>query len=296
MNPDVTEPKESEEAPIPARRKEDQPEELEQIELDLLLNGIYRKYGYDFRDYARASLKRRVLKRVKLEGLDGISELLGKVLRDDECMARLLGDLTIHVTSMFRDPSFFTAVRASIIPILRTYPYVRIWDAGCSSGEEAYSLAIMLEEEGLYDRAQIYATDISEEVLARAKEGIFPLSTMRENTQNYLAAGGTGSFSDYYRARYENALFRPDLRRHIVFAQHNLVTDSKFNEFNLILCRNVMIYFNQRLQSRVLKLFHESLEQFGILGIGKKETMRFDPIAKHFEILDENERLYRRMS
>lgn len=264
--------------------------------MDLLLNGIFRHYGYDFRDYARSSLRRRVLKRVSEEHLTRISELQARVLHDEECMARLLGDLSINVTSMFRDPSFFLALRKTVVPMLRTYPYVKVWDAGCSTGEEAYSLAILLEEEGLYGRAQIYATDMSEEVIARAREGIFPLSTMRENTQNYLSAGGTGSFSQYYSARYESAIFRPELRRNIVFAQHNLATDSRFNEFNLILCRNVVIYFNQRLQSRVFSLFRDSLETFGILGIGKKETLRFDPLAKAFEVIDESERLYRRIA
>lgn len=269
-------------------------EATDDIELDLLLDGIFRCYGYDFRDYARASLRRRVHTRMGKEGLRSVSELQARVLRDPECMSRLLGDLSIHITEMFRDPSFFRAIRNEVVPILRTYPFVRIWDAGCSTGEEAYSLAIILEEEGLYERSQIYATDMNKRVLETARSGIFRLSTMRENTQNYLAAGGTGSFSDYYTARYESAVFSPDLKRQIVFAQHNLVTDARFNSFNLIICRNVMIYFNRDLQERVFALFHSSLERFGIIGIGKKESLRFDPLADRFEALNEEERIYKR--
>jgi chemotaxis protein methyltransferase CheR len=268
--------------------------QAEELELALLLDGIFRHYGYDFRDYARASLRRRVLVRVQKEGLGSVSELQGRVLRDPDCMGRLLGDLSIHVTEMFRDPSFFRAVRDQVVPILRTYPFIRIWDAGCSTGEEAYSIAIILEEEGLYDRSQIYATDMNKRVLETARSGIFAISTMRENTQNYLASGGKGSFSDYYTARYENAVLRPELRRHIVFAQHNLVTDAGFNTFNLIICRNVLIYFNRDLQERVFALFHSSLERFGILGIGKKESLRFDPLADRFELINEEERIYKR--
>jgi chemotaxis protein methyltransferase CheR len=266
----------------------------EEVELDLLLDGIYRVYGYDFRDYARPSLRRRVLVRVQKEGLGSVSELQARVLRDPDCMGRLLGDLSIHVTEMFRDPSFFKAIRDEVVPILRTYPFIRIWDAGCSTGEEAYSIAIIMEEEGLHDRSQIYATDMNKRVLETARSGIFALSTMRDNTQNYLASGGKGSFSDYYTARYENAVLRPELRRHIVFAQHNLVTDSGFNTFNLIICRNVLIYFNRDLQERVFALFHSSLERFGILGIGKKESLRFDPLADRFELINEEERIYKR--
>ena len=280
------------------RRGNSPPEECEpeadEIELDLLLDAIYRRYGYDFRDYARASLRRRVRTRMLKEDLTSFSELQARVLRDPECMSRLLGDLSIHVTEMFRDPSFFKAIRTEVVPVLRTYPFIRIWDAGCSTGEEAYSLAIILEEEGLYDRSQIYATDMNKRVVETARSGIFRLSTMRENTQNYLASGGKGSFSDYYTARYESAVFRPELKRHIVFAQHNLVTDASFNTFNLIICRNVMIYFNRDLQERVFALFHSSLERFGIIGIGKKESLRFDPLANRFETINEEERIYKR--
>ena len=273
----------------------DAKKDLEALEINLLLEGIFQRYGFDFRDYARASLRRRVWKRVHAEGLTTVSALIEKVLHETGCMERFLLDLSINVTAMFRDPTFFLAVRRRVVPLLRTYPFVRIWDAGCSSGEEVYSLAILLHEEGILNKCRIYATDMNEVVLDHARAGIFPLSTMQENTSNYLKSGGTGSFSEYYSARYDSAIFRPELRENIVFAQHNLATDGSFNEFNLIICRNVMIYFNNDLQSKVQKLFHQSLEMFGILGLGKKESLKFNDVESYFETLDEQERVYRRV-
>ena len=269
--------------------------DLETLEIQLLLEGIYKHYGFDFRDYAHASLKRRIWKRIHGEGLHTVAGLLEKVLHDPAAMERFLLDLSINVTAMFRDPRFFLSFRTRVVPLLRTYPFVRIWDAGCSTGEEVYSLAILLQEENLYDKCRIYATDMNEHVLARAREGIFPLSTMQENTANYLEAGGTGSFSQYYTARYDSAIFRPSLRDHIIFAQHNLASDASFNEFNVILCRNVLIYFNNALQERVQKLFHDSLEMFGVLGLGKKESLKFAPVAECFDEVDGEERIYRRV-
>lgn len=269
--------------------------DLEGIEVDLLTRGIYQHYGFDFRDYSLPSLRRRLWKRVHAEGLATISALQDKVLHDPSCMERLLLDLSINTTAMFRDPSFYLAFRQEIVPLLRTYPFVRIWHAGCSTGEEVYSMAILLQEEGLYERSRIYATDINETVLQRAKDGIFPLSTMQENTANYIAAGGKGTFSEYYTARYDYALFRPSLRENVVFAQHNLVTDASFNHFNVIFCRNVLIYFNNELQDRVQELFLNSMEMFGVLGLGKKETIRYSAVANNYEELDAEERLYRRI-
>lgn len=269
-------------------------DELEGIETQSLLDSVFRFYGFDFRDYAPASLKRRIWKRVQAEGLSSVSGLQEKVLHDRGCMERFLLDLSINVTSMFRDPSFYLAFRARVVPLLRTYPFIRIWDAGCSTGEEVCSIAILLQEEGLYDRCRIYATDMNEVVLARAKGAIFPLSTMQENTANYIRAGGTGTFSDYYTAKYDSALFRPSLRDNIVFAQHNLATDSSFHAFNVILCRNVMIYFNSVLQERVHRLFLESLDMFGVLALGRKESLRYSVVEDHYEELDREERLYRR--
>jgi chemotaxis protein methyltransferase CheR len=281
----------------PAGSSEQPParDDLEDIELALLLEGVFRKYGFDFREYASASLRRRVWRRVHAEGLSTISALQGMLLHDPACMERLLLDLSINVTAMFRDPSFYNAFRAKVVPLLRTYPYTRIWVAGCSSGEEVYSLAILLREEGLYDRARIYATDINESVLERARTGVFPLEKMREYTQNYIKAGGTRAFSEYYLAKYDGAQFQRSLIENVVFAQHNLVSDRSFNEFNVIVCRNVMIYFDRALQDRVHRLFYESLMTFGVLGLGHKESVRFSPHADRFEELDPNEKLYRKV-
>ncbi len=278
----------------PAIDREEQAS-LETVEVDLLTEGIFRHYGFDFRDYSMPSLRRRIWKRVYAEGLGTISGLLERVLHDSQVMERLLLDLSVNTTAMFRDPSFYLAFRRKVVPMLRTYPFVRIWHAGCSTGEEVYSMAVLLQEEGLYDRCRIYATDINEAVLARAKDGIFPIATMQENTSNYIAAGGTGTFSEYYTARYDHAIFRPSLRENVVFAQHNLVTDASFNHFNVIFCRNVLIYFNNALQERVQQLFLQSMEMFGILGLGKKETIRYTKVADRYDEIDAEERLYRRV-
>src|SRR5207249_5580501 len=265
--------------------------DLEDIELSLLLEGVFRQYGFDFREYAPASLRRRVWRRVFAEGLQTISALQDKLLHDPACMERLLLDLSINVTAMFRDPSFYLAFRAKVVPALRTYPFTRIWVAGCSTGEEVYSLAILLQEEQVYDRARIYATDINESVLERARSGVFPLDKMREYTQNYIKAGGTRAFSEYYLAKYDGAQFQRSLADNVVFAQHNLVSDRSFNEFNVVVCRNVMIYFDKQLQNRVHELFYESLVNFGVLALGHKESIHFSPHADDYEELDGHEKL-----
>src|ERR1700682_1716966 len=269
--------------------------DLEALEITLLTEGIFDHYGFDFRDYSLPSMKRRIWKRIYAEGLSTVSGLQEKVLHDASTMERLLLDLSINTTAMFRDPTFYLAFREKVVPALRTYPFVRIWHAGCSTGGEVYSMAILLQEEGLYDRCRIYATDINEAVLKKAKTGIFPIATMQENTANYIAAGGTGTFSEYYTARYDHCIFRPSLRDNVVFAQHNLVTDAWFNHFNVILCRNVLIYFNNVLQDRVQQLFLDSMEMFGILGLGKKESIRYTNVSNNYEELDVEERLYRRI-
>ena len=270
-------------------------QEVESIETELLLEGIHRRYSLDFRDYAAASLKRRLWRRATAEGLETLSALQERVLRDPAVMERLLLDLSINVTSMFRDPSFYRAFREKVVPMLRTYPFIRVWNAGCSTGEEAYSMAILLAEEGLYDRARIYATDINETVLERARAGVFPLDKMREYTENYIRAGGKRAFSEYYTSDYEGATFRRSLVENVVFAQHNLVSDGSFNEFNLILCRNVMIYFGKVLQDKVHDLFYQSLETFGVLALGHKESLTFSSRAPCYEELDGVEKLYRKM-
>jgi chemotaxis protein methyltransferase CheR len=269
--------------------------DVEELELELLLEAIYRRYGFDFREYAPASLKRRIWRRIRLEGLPTITSLQERLLHDPTVMEKLLLDLSVNVTAMFRDPTFYVSFRHKVVPLLRTYPFTRIWVAGCSTGEEVFSLAIMLAEEGLYDRTRIYATDINELVLEQAKSGVFPLDKMQEYTQNYIRAGGDRSFSEYYVARYQGALFSRALLDNVVFAQHNLVSDRAFNEFNAILCRNVMIYFDRSLQNHVHDLFYESLEMFGVLGLGHKESLRFTPREDRFEELDGQERLYRKV-
>jgi len=269
--------------------------ELEQLEIELLLEAVFRRYGFDFRQYAQASLKRRLWRRAYAEGAGSISDLQAKLLHDPQSMERLLLDLSINVTSMFRDPSFFHAMREKVVPHLRTYPFIRIWNAGCSTGEETFSLAILLREEGLYDRARIYATDINDKVLEQARAGVFPLEKMRDYTENYIRAGGTESFSSYYTAEGDIARFDPELMRQVVFAQHNLVSDAPFNEFNVIVCRNVMIYFGKALQDRVHELFYDSLEPFGILALGHKESIKFSKHEERYEALDAPEKLYRKM-
>ena len=282
-----------------AAKVDEQPaerEDVDEIELALLLEGVYRRYGFDFREYAPASLRRRVWRRVHAEGLTTISALQDKLLHDPAAMERLLLDLSINVTAMFRDPTFYSTFREKVVPLLRTYPFTRIWIAGCSTGEEVYSLAILLLEEGLYDRTRVYATDINEAVLDRARAGVFPLDKMREYTKNYINAGGRRAFSEYYLAKYDGAQFQRSLVDNVVFAQHNLVSDRSFNEFNVIICRNVMIYFDRTLQERVHRLFYDSLVMFGVLALGAKETIKLSRFDGCYEDLDANERLYKKVS
>ena len=270
-------------------------DDVDEIELSLLLEGIYRRYGFDFREYAPASLRRRVWRRVHAEGLTTLSALQDRLLHDPACMERLLLDLSINVTAMFHDPTFYIAFRQKVVPILRTYPFTRIWTAGCSTGEEVYSLAILLHEAGVYERTRIYATDINETVLDRARRGVFPLDKMREYTQNYISAGGERAFSEYYVAKYDGAQFQRSLMENVVFAQHNLVSDRSFNEFNVVVCRNVMIYFDRALQDRVHRLFYDSLVTFGVLALGAKESIRFSHYEDRYEELDAAERLYKKV-
>lgn len=267
----------------------------EDTELASLLEAVFQQYGHDFRQYAPTSLKRRVLNVLHTEGIGTIPELQERLLAKPDLMARFVLAATVNVTSMFRDPYFFQALRAKVVPILATWPFIRIWVAGCSTGEEVYSMAILLEEEGLYNRSLIYGTDINEAVLQTAKQGIFRLAQMQEYTKNYFLAGGAKSFSQYYTAAYGNAVFHPELRRNIVLAQHNLVTDSDFNEFHLILCRNVLIYFNADLTQRVHHLFWGSLATFGVLGLGDRETVQFTPHEKNYQPLNDKAPLYQKM-
>jgi chemotaxis protein methyltransferase CheR len=270
--------------------------ELEQLEIELLLEAVYRRYGVDFRQYAQASLKRRLYRRIHAEGVETLSQLQDRLLHDPPAMERLLVDLSINVTSMFRDPSFYVSFRTHVVPALRTYPFTRIWCAGCSSGEEVYSLAIVLHEEELYDRTRIYATDINEHVLQAARAGVFPLDRMKQYTQNYIRGGGRRDFSEYYTAAYDSVVFAKSLTENVVFAQHNLAMDRSFNEFNVIVCRNVMIYFDKELQDHVHGLFYDSLETFGILALGHKESINFTRFADRYDAVDPDERIYRKIA
>lgn len=269
--------------------------ERELIEIELLLEGIHRLYGYDFRNYALPSLRRRIWHHVHVEQLQSISGLQDKVLHDRSCFERLVYTLSIPVTEMFRDPSLFRTFREKVVPVLRTYPYIRIWHAGCSTGEEVYSMAILLHEEGLYDKSRIYATDMNDRSLQAAKNGVFDIQRMKKYTKNYIDAGGMHSFSEYYTAQYNSVIFQPFLKKNIIFAEHNLATDRSFNEFNVIFCRNVMIYFNETLRNRVHALFHESLGHFGVLVLGAKESVNFSNYQSCYEPLDRNEKIYRKI-
>jgi len=268
--------------------------ELEKIELALLLEAVYQRYGYDFRDYSFSSIRRRIWHRINLEGLSSISALQEQVLHREEAFLRLLGDLVIPVTEMFRDPGMFQAFRKDVAPELRKLPCVRVWHAGCSTGEEAYSTAILLQEEGLLDKARIYATDIHDDALRRAKDGVIPIDRMKLYTKNYLASGGKREFSSYYESDRGRVALKPFLRDHVVFARHNLVTDSSFNEFHVVFCRNVMIYFNPRLRNRVHSLFYESLATGGFLVVGGKESISFTPTAERYETWIDAHRIYRK--
>jgi chemotaxis protein methyltransferase CheR len=269
-------------------------EDVEDVELELLLDGILRVYGYDFRNYARASLRRRLWRRVTAEDRSSLTGLLEQLLHDPPTMERLRVDLSVTVTSMFRDPPFFLSVRERVVPLLRTYPFVRIWVAGCASGEEVYSLAILLREEGIADRVRIYATDVSDDVLDRAQEGLVPLDKMREYSSNYLDGGGREGLSSYYEVQGRWARLDPTLREGVVFARHNLATDGTFNEFQLILCRNVLIYFDRTLQRRVHRLFDGSLVPLGILGLGARESLTGSRLEHRYEALDPEVRIYRK--
>lgn len=269
-------------------------EARERLEIELCLEAIQRAYGYDFRGYALASLRRRLWHRVYGEGLETISGLQERILHEPACMDRLLRDLSINVTEMFRDPSFHRALRTDVFPLLRTYPFIRVWNAGCSTGEEIYSVAIALHEEGLLERTRIYATDIDETALERARSGTFPLERMQLYTENYQRSGGREAFSAYYTTVGKVARFDPALAAGTVFAQHNLVTDGSFNEFQLIVCRNVLIYFGAELQEKVLGLFGASMTRLGILALGRKESLRHSRHADEYEPLVETEKIFRR--
>jgi chemotaxis protein methyltransferase CheR len=266
------------------------------IELRLLAEAVYLRYGHDFREYSGASFKRRMLYALTQMNLPTVSALQERILHEPDSFSQLLQYLTVPVSEMFRDPSYFRALRQHVVPVLRTYASFKVWVAGCSTGQEAYSLAILLQEEGLLERAMVYATDINPASLDKGRQGIYPLDTMQLYTANYQQAGGLKSFSDYYTAGYGGALFDKRLRDAITFADHSLATDSVFSETQLVSCRNVLIYFNRKLQDRALGLFHDSLSHRGFLGLGSRESLDFSAYKDAFEPVSKADRLFRKKS
>ncbi|MEP7106976.1 MAG: protein-glutamate O-methyltransferase CheR [Ferruginibacter sp.] len=265
-----------------------------QIKISLLLEALFQKYGYDFRQYSEAHIRRRIRGSMIMSGLEDISQMQSKVLNDETFASKLLQDLSITVTEMFRDPGFYKSLRENVIPVLKTYPFIKIWHAGCSTGEEAYSISIILQEEGLYERTTIYATDFNQQALNQAKEGIFSNSMMKEYTSNYQLSGGKESFSGYYSSHYDNVILNQSLKKNIVWANHNLVTDSVFAEVHLILCRNVLIYFDRNLQNQVQRLFYDSLINGGVLCLGSKESLQFTDLYDKYSELDKKQRIFKK--
>jgi chemotaxis protein methyltransferase CheR len=266
--------------------------EIEQLELDLLLEAIYQRYGYDFKQYNQASIKRRVRHHLTRTKLQRISALISPLLYDEAAFHAFFFDLSITVTEMFRNPEFYLALREKVIPFLQTFPFINIWQAGCATGEEVYSLVIVLKEEGLYDRARIYATDFNKAALEKAKARIYPLEQIQAYSANYQKAGGKKLLSDYYRARYESVIMDSSLQDNITFANHNLTTDGVFGEMHLILCRNVLIYFNRTLRNRVLTLFRNSLRYNGFLCLGSSETIHLPQVEEDFVEFAGEEKIY----
>ncbi len=266
----------------------------EQVEIEILLEAIYRKYGYDFRNYAKASLHRRINVLLKSHDLQHVSDLIPKIFQDDDFIHDILQAFSITVTEMFRDPEVYLSMRENVIPYLRTYPYLKVWHAGCATGEEVYSSAILLKEENLYDKSTIYATDFNLKALKSAKEGIFNVKNMKKYSENYYLAGGKKSLSEYYHSSYNAVIMDSKLKENIVFAHHNLSSDNVFSETHLIMCRNVMIYFNQELQNRVLQLFTESLKTNGFLIIGNRESIDFSSVEKDYIVVDKKNRIFQK--
>jgi chemotaxis protein methyltransferase CheR len=266
---------------------------IKDAEVEILVNDLQEVYGYDFSGYSRASLKRRMSRLFTIDRFPSFAEFRFRIRSNEDYLKRFVEEITVNVTEMFRDPSFYLLLRTEVLKVLATYPLIRIWHAGCSTGEEVYSMAILLKEANLLHKSLLYATDINPDVLQTAREGIFPLSQMRQYSENYLLSGGKQDFSTYYTAKYDRAKLDRELSSKMIFATHNLVSDRSFNEFQLILCRNVMIYFDKDLQERVLQLFDQSLESLGYLALGAKETLRFSPIASRYRQL-QKEKIWRK--
>lgn len=266
----------------------------EDIETGLFLEAIYLKYGCDFREYSDVHIKRRIRNLLAISGLSNISEMQHQVLYDPSFFETLLQGFSINVTEMFRDPSFYKAVREEVAPALKPLTFVRIWHPGCASGEEIYSMAILLTEESIYEKTRIYATDFNPSILEKARKGAYALDLMKTYTRNYQKSGGQASFADYYAASHDAVILNDSLKKHIHFAEHNLATDSVFGEMDMIVCRNVLIYFTRKLQDRVLKLFADSLRPGGFLCLGSQESLKFSACADDFEPVVDSEKIYRR--
>jgi chemotaxis protein methyltransferase CheR len=263
-------------------------------EVEYLLDDLQQVYGYDFTNYSKASIKRRINRLFSLDKFPSFAEFRYKLKSDDQYLKRFVEEITVNVTEMFRDPEFYKTIRTEVLPVLATYPFIRIWHAGCATGEEVFSIAILLKEAGLLQKSILYATDLNPDVIMQAKKGIFPLVRMKSYSENYLSSGGNNEFSSYYTAKYDKAIFKSELSSKMVFATHNLVSDRSFNEFQLIFCRNVLIYFDKNLQEKVLKLFDDSLENLGYLALGSKETIRFSSIANKYKPLGK-EKIWRKV-
>lgn len=263
--------------------------------MELLLDDMLQLYGYDFTGYSRASLRRRIHRIMINDKLPSFAEFRYRIRNDKQYFSHTVEEISVNVTEMLRDPSFYKALIEKVLPVLSTYPFIRVWHAGCATGEEVYSMAILLKEANLLHKTLLYGTDINPAALEKARQGIFAISHLQQYSRNYIAAGGRNDFSAYYTAKYHLAKFDEELSRRMVFSTHNLVTDSSFNSFQLILCRNVMIYFDKALQDRVLQLFDSSLEHFGFLALGTKESIRFSPIASGYKQLGK-EKIWRKTS
>jgi chemotaxis protein methyltransferase CheR len=279
---------------MPAVDEREQDDELEELELELLLEAVSRRYGIDLRGYDPHHLRRRVQSARVAEQLGSISALQDRVLHELATVERLVAQVWVPTTSMFRDPSFWQTLAEKVFPMLEVHPFIRVWHAGCSTGEEVYSAAVLLHEAGLLERCRLYATDVNEALLKTAGDGIFPRSVLAEHEAAYKRAGGKASLTDYFSSSHEHVIFRQSLRRNLIFAHHNLVTDHSFNEFHLILCRNVTSFFAGSLKDRVHRLFYESLRRFGVLGLGREESLRGVTFERHYDWRDAEERLYRR--
>lgn len=264
-------------------------------DIEMLLGDVINLYGYDFTEYSRASLRRRIQRLFTIDKFPAFAEFRYRIKNDADYFSRFVEEITVNVTEMFRDPSFYRALREEVLPVLATHPFIRIWHAGCSTGEEVYSMAILLQEANLLHKSLLYATDINPSVLEKLRSGIFPLSQMKQYSENYILSGGKEDFSGYYTAKYDRAKFDENLGKGMIVSTHNLVSDRSFNEFQLIICRNVLIYFDKELKDKALSLFDESLEKLGFLALGSKENLKFSPVAHRFRQLPERQKIWRKI-